>query len=83
MNDADAENNCIRDVYIKGTCSKTEAAGIAGICNGAWTSSTCTKGPCIGFTSDEGACVENVYTVKHSRMNLQSFQILEMKLFGT
>ena len=44
---------------------------------------TCVKGGFVGSACTESTCTGVASAVKHSGIHLQSFQRLEVKLFGT
>lgn len=75
-------NACIRDVdtdviSIKDTCARRAFT------DGAYTGSICAKVLCIKSAFKKGACVGTVCAIERSKMHLQSFSILEVKLFNT
>lgn len=83
VNSADAQSNCVRDAYTRGTYLRAQATNIADNGNCDWTDSACAKCACIKVVFDKSACIENVYAIGRLAMDTQSFQILEVKLFNT
>ena len=69
---------CTRAASIESTYTSGTGAG-----DTFSTGSACVKGAFVGSACAESTCTGGASIVEHSRIHLQFFQILEVKLFGT
>lgn len=92
----DAKSNNVGSIWVKGTYAKgayTKGIYIKATCTGStYSRSTCIKGVYIGVIIIKGAyCFGNVYirsncdvdAIKHWKIYLQLFQILEVRPYST
>ena len=68
----------IGSTCTKDTCARGTGAGDTSSAGGAYV-----KGAFVGGACAESTCASGASAVEHSGMHLQSFRILEVKLFGT
>lgn len=71
------ESVCLKDIYIKGISFKNACIKSAG------TKATYIKSTFVGVAYIKNICAGNTSIINHSKIHLQSFPILEVKLFQT
>ena len=77
------ESFCTKGIYTSNTCARCTCAGNTFSTVGACIKGTGPDGTGTRDAGRESACAGSACAIKHSRIYLQSFSILEMELFHT
>lgn len=76
------EGTCANNTCVRGTCAGNTSSAIDGYIKNTRPKSICIKSACIEGADRKSAYSRGAGAVKHSRIQLQFFSILEVGLFN-